>query len=79
MDFFSTKITYVNTEKSYWNLEDGYSFYVNQPNRIDMIPARTSGVTYNHRIRLMLHALEDDFLSCANLGVSGGSFLVRYI
>ncbi|XP_029346567.1 uncharacterized protein LOC115034291 [Acyrthosiphon pisum] len=43
-----------------------------------MIPSRTSGVSYNHRVRLMLHALEDDFLSCAYLGVKGGSFLITF-
>lgn len=78
MDFFSTKITYVNTKRSYWNLENGYLFYENQPNLVDVIPFRTSGISYNHRVKLMLNALEDNFLSCANLGVNGGSFLVRY-
>lgn len=70
---------YVNTERSNWNLEDGYLFYANQPNLMDMIPSRTSGVSYNHRVKLMLHSLEDDFISCANLGIKGGSFLVSYI
>jgi len=46
---------------------------------MDMIPSRTSGVSYNHRVKLMLHSLEDDFISCANLGIKGGSFLVSYI
>ncbi|KAL4090753.1 hypothetical protein QTP88_025530 [Uroleucon formosanum] len=78
MDFFSTKITYVNTKRSYWNLENGYSFYENQPNLMDVIPFRTSGVSYNHRVKLMLNALENNFLSCANLGVSGGSFLITF-
>lgn len=79
MDFFSTKIMYVNTEKTYWNLEDGYSSYTNQPILTHVIPARTSGVSYNHRLRLMLQSSNDDFLSCADLGIEGGSFLVRYM
>jgi len=79
MEFFSTKSTYVNTEKTYWNLEDGYSSYINQPVFVNVIPARTSGVSYNHRLRLMLQSSDDDFLSCADLGIEGGSFLVRYM
>lgn len=79
MDFFSTKSTYINTEQTYWNLEDGYSYYINQPALVNVIPARTSGVSYNHRLRLMLESSDDDFLSCADLGIEGGSFLVRYM
>ncbi|XP_050060299.1 pickpocket protein 28-like [Aphis gossypii] len=78
MEFFSTKITYVNTEKTYWNLEDGYSSYMNQPVLVNVIPARTSGVSYNHRLRLMLQSSDDDFLSCADLGIEGGSFLITF-
>jgi hypothetical protein len=44
-----------------------------------VIPARTSGVTYNHRLKLTLHTLDGDFLSCANLGIEGGSFLVSFV
>lgn len=78
-NFFSKNITYVDTEKSNWNLDDGYSFYLNHQTIVDVTPSRTSGVSYYHRLRLVLHTLDDDFLSCANLGlgIDGGRFMVR--
>jgi hypothetical protein len=76
-DFFSKNITYVNAGKSNWNLDDGYSFYSKQHTIVDVTPARTSGVSYNHRLRLMLHTSDDDFLSCANLGIEKSRFVVR--
>ncbi|XP_050060296.1 pickpocket protein 28-like isoform X3 [Aphis gossypii] len=78
-DFFSKNITYVDTGKSNWNLENGYSFYTNQHDTIvDVTPARTNGVSYNHRLRLMLHNLDDEFLGCTNLGIGNGRFLITF-
>ncbi|XP_060849633.1 pickpocket protein 28-like, partial [Rhopalosiphum padi] len=77
-DFFSKNITYVNAGKSNWNLDDGYSFYSKQHTIVDVTPARTSGVSYNHRLRLMLHTSDDDFLSCANLGIEKGRFVITF-
>lgn len=68
---------YNNTAKSNWNVEDGYSFESNQRDFVDVIPARTSGVSYYHSLRLILHSLYDDYLGCDILGVKGGSFVVR--
>jgi len=46
---------------------------------VEVTPSRTSGVSYYHRLRLALHTLDDEFLSCANLGldIDGGRFMVR--
>lgn len=79
MDFFSNN-TYIPTIKSNWNLDDGYSLYLNNNVLLNVIPARTGGISYYHRLKLILHTLEDTFFSCPPL-TTEGSFLVseKYI
>jgi len=43
---------------------------------IDVTPARTGGISYYHRLRLMLHMFDDQFLGCPNNNIENG-FLVR--
>lgn len=64
MDFFSKNNTFLNTQRSYWNLDDGYSFYLGDNILTEVIPPRTGGTSYYHRLRLMLHVLDDQFLKC---------------
>lgn len=44
---------------------------------MDEYPARTTGVSYYHRLKLRLHSLRDEFLSCPNRTFTDGFFLVR--
>jgi len=75
MDFFPNN-TYKPTEQSNWNLDDGYSLYLNNNVLLNVIPARTGGISYYHRLRLMLHTVDKQFLSCPNFNKKG-SFVVR--
>lgn len=76
VDFFSKDYAYVGTEKSNWNLDDGYALYLNDSMPVDVIPFRTGGNSYYHRLRLVMHSLDDKFLSCSNRYLVSG-FVVR--
>lgn len=75
MDFFSKNSTYSNNITSSWNTDDGYSKFRNQSTLGDVWPARTSGVTYYHRLRLVVHSKIGDFLDCP-ISLVDGYFLV---
>lgn len=68
---------------SMWNLDDGYSAYSNNDknvltNDLPVKPERTRGVGYYHRLRVVLYSLKnDEILSCPNIDLADGSFLVR--
>lgn len=79
MDFFLTNNTYLNTEKSKWTLDDGYSLLSDKNVLFNIIPARTSGVSYYHRLRLKLHTTENGFSVCPNTKFDEDFFLVRIL
>lgn len=65
------------TKSSIWNLDDGYTIHSNDNDiPFDVIPARTSGVSYYHRLILRLHILNKDFKSCPYGKITEGSFIV---
>jgi len=76
MNFFFKNYSYIGTEKIRWNVEDGYSFLTDNDMLVDVTPARTGGISYYHRLRLMLHMFDDRFLGCHNSGMEDG-FVVR--
>lgn len=78
MDFFSKNYSYINTEKFRWNIEDGYSFLTENDILLNTIPARTGGISYYHRLRLMLHMYDGRFLECP-YGDAENHFMVRII
>lgn len=59
-----------------WNLDDGYLLNSNNDNMLmKMIPFRTGGTSYYHRLKLVLHNLNDVFMDCPNRGLES-SFVV---
>lgn len=76
MNFFFKNYSYIDTEKIRWNVEDGYSFLTDNDMLVNVTPARTGGTSYYHRLRLMLHTVDEKFLSCPNLKKES-SFVVR--
>lgn len=76
LNFFSKNLTYVITEKSNWNLDDGYPQYLKNNILLNIYPIRTSGVSYYHRLKVILHTMDDEFIGCPNLNFSKGNFIV---
>jgi hypothetical protein len=76
LKFFSKSNSYIDSEKTLWNLDDGYSSYSDTDLLIDVVPSRTSGVSYYHRLRLNLHTNTDEFLRCPQLNLRDGYFSV---
>lgn len=79
MDFFSKNHTFISTGRSIWNLDNGYSHYLDDGMLIDVIPARTGGTSYYHRLTLTLHILDGLFIRCpvsSNNHRMDGSFVV---
>lgn len=64
MNFFSKNNTFPFVSKSKWNIDDGYP--LKNGILLNILPGRTSGVSYYHRLRMILHTMEDDFISCPN-------------
>lgn len=79
MNFFSTNNTYLDTEKSKWTLDNGYSLFSDKDDLFSVTPARTSGVSYYHRLRLKLHTTENAFSVCPNNDFNEDFFLVCYV
>ncbi|XP_025415513.1 pickpocket protein 28-like [Sipha flava] len=76
LKFFSKSNSYIDSEKTLWNLDDGYSSYSDTDLLIDVVPSRTSGVSYYHRLRLNLHTNTDEFLRCPQLDLRDGYFSI---
>lgn len=77
MDFFSKNNSYMDDKISIWNLDNRYSLYSNNDNMlVDVFPFRTGGISYYHRLRLMMHNMDNAFLGCPNHGLKS-SFFVR--
>lgn len=75
--FFSQSITFNLTKEPIWNLDDGYTIQYNDDDfPFDVIPARTSGVSYYHRLVLRLPIMNNDFQSCPNRNLIEGFFVV---
>lgn len=74
LHFFSKNNSYAITSKTNWNLDDGYQNNNGVHSTLNSSP--TSGVSYYHRLRMMLHTLGDDFIKCPNNFITN-SFLVR--
>ncbi|XP_027844875.2 pickpocket protein 28-like [Aphis gossypii] len=66
LDFFSKNNSFIFTERSNWNLDDGYPRNSENDLLVNINPARTSGVSYYHRFRLMINMLDQEFLSCSS-------------
>ncbi|KAF0750068.1 pickpocket protein 28-like [Aphis craccivora] len=66
LDFFSKNNSFIFTEKSNWNLDDGYPRNSENDLLVNLNPARTSGVSYYHRLRLMINMLDQEFLKCSS-------------
>jgi len=64
LNFFNS--TYVVTEKSKWNIDDGYLHYLDKNILVNVVPARTSGVSYYHRLKLFLFLKDEEFVGCPN-------------
>ncbi|CAI6361039.1 unnamed protein product [Macrosiphum euphorbiae] len=76
LNFFSTNNTYLDTEKSKWTLDNGYSLFSDKDVLLSVTPARTSGVSYYHRLRLKLHTTENAFSVCPNNDFNEDFFLI---
>lgn len=66
LDFFSKNNSFIFTERSNWNLDDGYPRNSENDLLVNLNPARTSGVSYYHRLRLMINMLDQEFLRCSS-------------
>ncbi|KAL4090752.1 hypothetical protein QTP88_025529 [Uroleucon formosanum] len=69
LNFFLKNNSYIGIERSAWNLDDGYPPSSENDYLVNINPARTSGVSNYHRLRLMINTMDQEFLSC-----SSGSF-----
>lgn len=78
MNFFSKNATYTVTERTKWNLDDGYSSYSNDV-LLAVNPVRTNGVTYFNSLSFVLKKLKDEFLNCPYHNFIKGYFLVSKI
>lgn len=76
LDFFSTNNTYSLTDKSEWSLDDGYKQTTENNLFLIVNPIRTTGVSYYHRLRVVVHSMEDDFLNCGDIGRASENTLV---
>ncbi|XP_029345801.1 pickpocket protein 28-like [Acyrthosiphon pisum] len=65
-----------NYQGSKWTFDDGYSLFSDKDVLFSITPARTSGVSYYHRLRLKLHTTENEFSACPNNDFNEDFFLV---
>lgn len=73
--FFSKHYTNTPTLHSKWTEDHGYNFYSHDNIQLDEIPARTSGISYYHRLVLRLHSFSD-FLGCPDHNYMEGFYIV---
>lgn len=66
LNFFLKNNSYIFTEKSNWNLDDGYPPNSENNLLVNINPARTSGVSHYHRLRLMINTLDQEFFGCSS-------------
>ncbi|XP_022161246.1 pickpocket protein 28-like [Myzus persicae] len=66
LNFFLKNNSYIVTEKSNWNLDDGYPPNSENDLLVNINPARTSGVSHYHRLRLTINILDQEFFSCSS-------------
>ncbi|KAL5233284.1 hypothetical protein ACI65C_000694 [Semiaphis heraclei] len=63
-------------QRSKWTLDVGYSLLSDENVLFNIIPARSNGVSYYHRLRLKLHTTENGFSICPNSKFDEDFFLV---
>lgn len=76
MNFFSTNNSYSVTDKTDWNLDDGYPQHLTNNLFLIVNPIRTTGVSYYHRLRVVIHSLENEFINCEDNDPESENILV---